>query len=303
MARAISPSVEVMTELPPMSDQEFRMPWLSADRPLGPEPDEPLFARLRDAPLDGSDGRGAAKLADLEPHLHAAIASAGLADVLAVPEVRKLLGGILAGSPYLSTLIVRDPARLVRLLASRPEQHLDAMIAGLTVPDDTTAVMRTLRLFKTEVALLVALADLGGVWPVMRVTAALTRAADAAVAAAARSLFRQAVHKGEWRPEGAETAEAPERTSGYIVLGMGKHGAHELNYSSDIDLIVFYDQDKARIGGGLEPQAFFVRLTRALVRILQERTGDGYVFRTDLRLRPDPGATQIALSTAAAHYY
>ena len=91
--------------------------------------------------------------------------------------------------------------------------------------------------------------------------------------------------------------------SGYIVLAMGKYGAGELNYSSDIDLIVFFDRDRIRSRAGVEPQAFFVRLTRDLVQLMQERTGDGYVFRTDLRLRPDAGATQIALSTDAALIY
>ena len=85
---------------------------------------------------------------------------------------------------------------------------------------------------------------------------------------------------------------------------MGKYGAFELNYSSDIDLIVFYDLARIRLRAGLEVQPFFVRLTRDLVRLLTERTGDGYVFRTDLRLRPDPGATPLALSTEAAlNYY
>ena len=85
---------------------------------------------------------------------------------------------------------------------------------------------------------------------------------------------------------------------------MGKYGAFELNYSSDIDLIVFYDLARIRLRAGLEVQPFFVRLTRDLVRLLTERTGDGYVFRTDLRLRPDPGATPLALSTdAALNYY
>ena len=85
---------------------------------------------------------------------------------------------------------------------------------------------------------------------------------------------------------------------------MGKYGAGELNYSSDIDLIVFFDPDLARVKPGLEPLAFFVRMTRDLVRLLQERTGDGYVFRTDLRLRPDPGATHVAMSIPAAlNYY
>ena len=84
---------------------------------------------------------------------------------------------------------------------------------------------------------------------------------------------------------------------------MGKMGANELNYSSDIDLIVFYDAASPILMPGVEPAPFFVRLTRALVKLLQERTPDGYVFRTDLRLRPDPASTQIAISTAAALDY
>ena len=79
------------------------------------------------------------------------------------------------------------------------------------------------------------------------------------------------------------------RGSGYIVLAMGKMGAFELNYSSDIDLIVFFDPACRRWSPGTEPAPFFVRLTRGLVKLLQERTADGYVFRVDLRLRPDPG--------------
>ena len=84
---------------------------------------------------------------------------------------------------------------------------------------------------------------------------------------------------------------------------MGKYGSGELNYSSDIDLIVFYERELIRTAPGIEPQGFFVRLTRDLVQMMSERTGDGYVFRTDLRLRPDAGATQIALSTTAALIY
>src|SRR4051812_34926513 len=85
---------------------------------------------------------------------------------------------------------------------------------------------------------------------------------------------------------------------------MGKMGAHELNYSSDIDLIVFYDPLAPGLVSDGEPTAFFVRITRGLVKLLQERTADGYVFRVDLRLRPDPASTQIAISTdAALEYY
>jgi glutamate-ammonia-ligase adenylyltransferase len=92
-----------------------------------------------------------------------------------------------------------------------------------------------------------------------------------------------------------------ERGAGYVVIAMGKMGAGELNYSSDIDIIVFYDA--AGLAPGTEPASFYVRLTRGLVKLLQERTPDGYVFRTDLRLRPDPASTQIAISTAAALDY
>ena len=80
-------------------------------------------------------------------------------------------------------------------------------------------------------------------------------------------------------------------------------GAGELNYSSDIDLIVFYNLDSLALQPDAEPQRFFVKVTQGLARILQQRTGDGYVFRVDLRLRPDPASTPVAISTAAALDY
>jgi [glutamine synthetase] adenylyltransferase / [glutamine synthetase]-adenylyl-L-tyrosine phosphorylase len=224
--------------------------------------------------------------------------------LLAAPLVRNLLRGIFAASPYLTALILRDPGRLVRLLQAPPEDHLNLLLAQLDALQPTTVIelMASLRKAKNEIALLTALADLGGVWPVMTVTDALTRTADACLHAAVRFLFAQAVVKGEWLAAPGDAA--PELSSGYIVLAMGKYGAFELNYSSDIDLIVFYNAAKARLRDDVGIQQFFVRMTRDIVKIMQERTSDGYVFRTDLRLRPDPGATQVALSTdAAMHYY
>ena len=88
-----------------------------------------------------------------------------------------------------------------------------------------------------------------------------------------------------------------------VVLALGKHGARELNYSSDIDLIVLYDAASAAIPEGTEPAPLFVRITKALARLLQERTADGYVLRVDLRLRPDPASTPVALSTLSAYAY
>ena len=110
---------------------------------------------------------------------------------------------------------------------------------------DEAEAMRLLRRMKAEAALLIALADIGGVWPVMRATRALTELADTAVRAAVRFLLRDAAARGRLKP--ADPAK-PEEGSGYIVLAMGKMGAFELNYSSDIDLIVFYDPRRAGAG-------------------------------------------------------
>jgi len=224
---------------------------------------------------------------------------------MGIATVASVLTQAISASSYLTGLIVRDPARLARSLGTSPGAHLDALIAKLTA--DMAAVsslaqgMATLRVFKSEVALLCALADLGRVWPVMTVTRALSLAADAALQSAVRLLFRLAHQRGEWTPG---DGSRPELGSGYVVIAMGKYGAFELNYSSDIDLIVFYDPELSGVKPGLEVPEFFVRLTRDLVRLMSERTADGYVFRCDLRLRPDAGATQIALSIdAALHYY
>jgi len=149
--------------------------------------------------------------------------------------------------------------------------------------------------------LLIALADIGGVWPVERVTRALTELADAALRAAVRYLLRGAAAQGKFSP--CDPAR-PEEGSGYVILAMGKMGAFELNYSSDIDLIVLYDENASVLAAGCRAGSVYVRLTRALVKLMQERTADGYVFRTDLRLRPDPASTQIAISvTSALNYY
>ncbi len=161
--------------------------------------------------------------------------------------------------------------------------------------------MQLLRRMKSEAALLIAMCDIGGVWPVMRVTAALTDLAVASVQSALRFLLRQEAARGKLLPP--EPAR-PEDNSGLVVLAMGKMGAGELNYSSDIDLIVFFNSAATTLAPDIEPQPFFVRVTQGLARMLQQRNGDGYVFRVDLRLRPDPASTQVAISIESAlHYY
>ena len=218
--------------------------------------------------------------------------------------VRDLVACIFGASSYLSGLILRDPGALQDWLMSDPDECLDQLNAEIqdelaheTAQDEA---MRRLRRYKGRLALWLALADIGGVWDVETVTRKLSEGADTAVAAAVRYLFARAANAGKVV---ADDPSQPEASSGYFILGLGKLGAWELNYSSDIDLIVFYDRERAQLAEGTEPASFFVRFTRDLVHLLQERTSDGYVFRTDLRLRPDPGATQVALSTEAGLTY
>jgi glutamate-ammonia-ligase adenylyltransferase len=268
------------------------------DQPL----ESSLAARIVETPVGSRDGRGAEWLSSLIAD--AEVTAPGLAAALRNPKVEALLRGAFDGSLYLTAIATRDLGRLERILSDAPEDHFErateSLIAAMAQAPDMAAAKRALRLYKADVALLTGLADLSGVWPVMTVTRKLSECAQTVVASAVRFLFRVASEKGQWQPP--NVAE-PEKDSGYFVLAMGKLGAYELNYSSDIDLIVFFEREKSRFAGSGDLQSFFVRLTRDLVLLLEERTKDGYVFRTDLRLRPDAGATQIALSTAAAHGY
>lgn len=210
---------------------------------------------------------------------------------------RPLLDAVFGGSPFLSDLILRDPDFARRVLATDPGRMLDQIIAGLDAEaEDEPAMRRLLRRSRGHAALVIALADLSGAWSLDQVTAALTRFAEAALNAALAWLLAEARRTGK-------LLSAKDEAAGYTILGMGKFGAHELNYSSDIDLIVLYDPQTAKLGQGVDPSTFFVRLTKRLVVLLQDVTEDGYAFRVDLRLRPDPRATQIAISIEAAAIY
>jgi glutamate-ammonia-ligase adenylyltransferase len=221
------------------------------------------------------------------------------------PLVETILLGITEHSPYLFDLMRADGPRALRLLRCEPEGHLAELVERtcreVGAATSEADVMQLLRRMKSEAALLIALCDIGGVWPVMRVTAALTQLAVDSVRASLRFVLRQEAKRGRLLPP---SVDGPEDNSGLVVLAMGKMGAGELNYSSDIDLIVFFDSSAPTLAPDIEPQPFFVRVTQTFARLLQQRTGDGYVFRVDLRLRPDPSSTQVAISTEAAlHYY
>jgi [glutamine synthetase] adenylyltransferase / [glutamine synthetase]-adenylyl-L-tyrosine phosphorylase len=263
-----------------------------------------LAARFADGPHVAASAKAEQRLTDWLAELEPAQAAA-IHDLLDRRFAKTILLGIIEFSPYLFDLIRADAARLIRLLTCDPDAHLAWLIEkasrDVLAASGETELMHVLRRTKSEAALLIALCDIGGIWPVMRVTAALTDLAVASVQAALRYLFRQEAVRGRLSPP---NPDRPEEGSGLFVLAMGKMGAGELNYSSDIDLIVFFDSAAPTLASDIEPPPFFVRLTQALARLLQQRTGDGYVFRVDLRLRPDPASTQVAIATdSALHYY
>jgi glutamate-ammonia-ligase adenylyltransferase len=264
-----------------------------------------LAARFVDGPHVAAPDRAEQRLADWLTDLTAEQAAAIDELTIRFPLARTILLGIAEASPYLFDLVRADAARLIRLLECEPEPYLTELIEqtcrAVSAAASEADVMQLLRRMKSEAALLIALTDIGGVWPVMRVTAALTELAVAAVQSALRYVLRQEAARGRLLPP---NPDSPEDNSGLIVLAMGKMGAGELNYSSDIDLIVFFDPSAPALAPDIEPQPFFVRVTQGLARLLQQRTGDGYVFRVDLRLRPDPASTPVAISTdSALHYY
>ncbi|MFI5015096.1 MAG: bifunctional [glutamine synthetase] adenylyltransferase/[glutamine synthetase]-adenylyl-L-tyrosine phosphorylase [Hyphomicrobiales bacterium] len=219
-------------------------------------------------------------------------------------KVARLLGAIFAYSPFLTRIITAHPDWLLDALTDQPSAHLDELIEGLRraclSAGSDEEIMPALRHTRQRVALLVALADLGGVWTLDEVTEALTRLADAAVSLATDHVLRDADRSGRLcLPDPTRPGEGV----GYVLIAMGKHGARELNYSSDIDVIALHDPVGAPIAAGAEPDALFARLTRQVVRLLQSRTADDYVLRVDLRLRPDPSSTPPSVALPAAYQY
>ena len=229
-----------------------------------------------------------------------ALGPAEAAFAAAHAPVLDALGG---NSPFLSDLALREPAVLMAAYADADACWATILAALAAVPFAATRAVVTaaLRRAKRQAALAIAIADLAGSWHLHRVTGALSALADATLGLAIDHLLIAAHAAQELvLPDPGR----PSAGCGLVVLGMGKLGACELNYSSDIDLIILYDpaqhpERPTRPG----PSATFPRLARSLVALMETRDADGYVFRTDLRLRPDPSATPPAVSLGAAITY
>ncbi|MEH6403697.1 MAG: bifunctional [glutamine synthetase] adenylyltransferase/[glutamine synthetase]-adenylyl-L-tyrosine phosphorylase [Sneathiella sp.] len=217
---------------------------------------------------------------------------------------RKILEAIFGNSPYLTQCILGDLPFFTFLIQAGSKKSLAQIYETLAqncAPDlEMPQIMKALRVAKKQIALLTGLADMGSAWDLKKITRTLSDFASHTTDICVAHLLLAAHTKGELL---LPNPTNPVLESGFIILGMGKLGAYELNYSSDIDLILLFDGEKIQYIGRKSAGDCFVKIARNLVKMMQERTADGYVFRTDLRLRPDPGATPLALPLAAAHTY
>ena len=207
-------------------------------------------------------------------------------------------------SPHLRDIAVRDPDIAWNAVCAEPAPYLDELISQVAQvwrgDGVETALMANLRRLKQRFSFALALYDLCRLIKARDITSRLSAFANGALSSTVNHLLLSAHHAGKLE---LLDLEDPGKGSGLSIIGMGKLGAGELNYSSDIDLIVIYDPARSPVVSGIEAADIFPRLTRRLVHIMQERTGQGYVFRTDLRLRPDPGSTPLAIPYDSAMVY
>jgi glutamate-ammonia-ligase adenylyltransferase len=213
-------------------------------------------------------------------------------------DIRGVIDGAAGSAPYLKVLIDKEGGWLEAAVAA-PEDALDSESTRLraVAPDQ---IGPELRRAKRRVALMTALADLAGVWPLEEVTGQLTRFADLAVQLALEAAIGQEIRRGKLPGQGPDDIA---QAGGMVALAMGKMGAGELNYSSDIDLICLFDETRFDAEDYHEARASLVRATRRMAATLNDLTGEGYVFRTDLRLRPDPSVTPVCMAMEAAERY
>ena len=153
--------------------------------------------------------------------------------------------------------------------------------------------MSRLRTLKRKTHLVIAVSDISEIWDWVEVTEYLTRLADFCL----QRILAAAGREAGIEPVG-ETS-----VPGLFILAVGKYGARELNYSSDVDFNVFYDPDKIKVPNPGRAERTLIKLIQSVVKGMESITEDGYIFRTDLRLRPDPRSNAIAVSVHTAERY
>jgi len=221
-----------------------------------------------------------------------------------IAKAKDTLEPLFNSAPYLADIANKQIDWLCEALNEEANAALVCLFGELKMAGkkliDEAELSTLLRVIKSRVALLAAIAETGKVWTPAQSTAALADLADVALEACLDFLFRGAAIAGKIK---LSENEASASNCGLAIFALGKHGGRELNYSSDIDIVAFYDPMLDVLNEPSEAIKIYTRIMRSLVCLMDERNELAYVFRVDLRLRPDPGSTPIALSIDAALSY
>ncbi|MEO5364918.1 MAG: bifunctional [glutamate--ammonia ligase]-adenylyl-L-tyrosine phosphorylase/[glutamate--ammonia-ligase] adenylyltransferase [Magnetococcus sp. WYHC-3] len=250
----------------------------------------------------------------LEEFLHISVPEGEAAPARWLPELLadaqwgpRLVRG-LGHSGFVARVARRWPDFLFDLYRhgiQRPAQwYQPALDQGLAaVGDSSEGAQRVLRHIKQREYLRLCLLDFNGEMPVMQVTEALTALAEATLEGALSQCRRRLVARHGTPMLEAEAS--PPRPCAFVVLGMGKLGGRELNFSSDVDLIFLHEGDSGSTDGSrsISLKQFHVQLGRDLIQMIQTPTGDGFVFRVDMRLRPEGESGELSLSLGSAELY
>lgn len=197
-------------------------------------------------------------------------------------------------APYLKESLSLFPEIVEALSQQTSENLIASLFAALPArPEALTLEMTALRALKRKVHLIVALTDIAKIWSWVEVTEYLSQLADLCMD---RLLYSVAVDAGLTL---GENTPVP----GLFILAVGKYGARELNYSSDIDFNVFYDPEILQLPDMNRVERTLIRLIQKFIKAFEQDNGAGYIFRTDLRLRPDPRSNAIVVSTHTAERY
>ncbi len=197
-------------------------------------------------------------------------------------------------APYLAESLALYPGILEQILELGPEQSLKSLFSN--VPEqiaELSVEMALLRKLKRKAHLIIALSDISRFWDWSGVTEHLTQLAD---------LCLQRILVASAESQGVESRDG-YHIDGLFILAVGKYGARELNYSSDVDFNVFYDPDRIRVPNPARAERTLIKIIQGVVKGMEAITEHGYIFRTDLRLRPDPRSNAIAVSTLTAERY
>ncbi|MDC1383445.1 bifunctional [glutamine synthetase] adenylyltransferase/[glutamine synthetase]-adenylyl-L-tyrosine phosphorylase [Candidatus Puniceispirillum sp.] len=212
------------------------------------------------------------------------------------------LAAMLLHSPYLQRLALRHGNVIAGCLNGHAREQITkertTFIQMLDNSNDDNAAMHAIRVWRERCALLVALSDITGLCDMKTQMHWLSDAAQIVLIHTVGYLFRRASKHGNIKYFAKDFTGC-----GWTILALGKLGANELNFSSDIDLIVLHDKDHAPFKNPEVIQPFFVTMTRDLIKLLSKPTQDGIGWRVDLRLRPDPGATAVSIDVNAAIGY